>query len=220
MRPDPDERGNMGRVADVEPTQPERPTLREPLAPLADRRRDAGRDVGARDHRPAARARTSTAGASGRARPAGCSASRLAPFLHSGLSHLIANTIPFVVLGAFIAIGDAKRFVEVTVIVALTSGLGTWLFAAPGTIHIGASGLVFGYLTYLVVRGFFAGKPLWILGGLVVLAFYGGILWGLLPRPGISFTGHLFGAVGGVLAAWYVHGREPDDADLPGTAST
>jgi hypothetical protein len=68
---------------------------------------------------------------------------------------------------------------------------------------------VFGYLTYLVVRGFFAAKPLWILGGVVVLMFYGGILWGLLPRPGISFTGHLFGAVGGVLAAWYVHGREP-----------
>jgi membrane associated rhomboid family serine protease len=144
----------------------------------------------------------------------------LAPFLHSGLSHLVANTLPFVLLGAFIALGDAKRFVEVTVIVALTSGLGTWLFAAPGTIHLGASGLVFGYLTYLVTRGFFAAKPLWILGGLAVLAFYGGILWGLLPRPGISFTGHLFGAAGGVIAAWYVHGREPDDADLPGTGTT
>ena len=66
----------------------------------------------------------------------------------------------------FIALGDVKRFVQVTVIVAVTSGLGTWLFGSPGTIHIGASGLVFGYLTYLVVRGFFAGKPLWVLGGL------------------------------------------------------
>jgi membrane associated rhomboid family serine protease len=138
-----------------------------------------------------------------------------APFLHDGLGHLIANTLPFVVLGAFIAIGDVARFVQVTLIVALVSGLGTWLFASPGTIHIGASGLVFGYLTYLVARGFFAGKPLWILGGLAVLAFYGGILWGLLPRPGISFTGHLFGAIGGIAAAWYVHGREPEDADLP-----
>ena len=72
----------------------------------------------------------------------------------------------------------------------------------PGHVHIGASGLVFGYLTYLVVRGFFAGKPLWIVGGIVVLLFYGGILWGLLPRPGVSWTGHVFGAVGGVLAAW------------------
>ena len=138
----------------------------------------------------------------------------LAPFLHSGFGHLFANTIPFLVLGAFIAIGDLRRFVQVTVIVGLTSGLGTWLFASPGTVHIGASGLVFGYLTYLVVRGFFAGKVLWVVGGLVVLLFYGGILWGLLPRPGISWTGHVFGALGGVLAAWYVHGREPDDADL------
>ena len=141
-----------------------------------------------------------------------------APFLHAGLGHLVANTLPFLVLGAFIAIGDAVRFVQVTLIVALVSGLGTWLFASPGTVHIGASGLVFGYLTYLVVRGFFAGKPLWILGGLVVLLLYGGLLWGLLPRPGISFTGHLFGAIGGVVAAWYVHGREPDDADLPTAA--
>jgi membrane associated rhomboid family serine protease len=144
----------------------------------------------------------------------------LAPFLHSGLGHLIANTIPFAVLGAFIALGDAVRFAQVTVVVALVSGFGTWLVASPGTIHLGASGLVFGYLTYLVVRGFFAAKPLWILGGVVVLMFYGGILWGLLPRPGISFTGHLFGAVGGVLAAWYVHGREPGDADLPTTPAT
>ena len=138
----------------------------------------------------------------------------LAPFLHSGFGHLFANTIPFLVLGAVIAVGSVGRFVQVSVIVGLTSGLGTWLFAAPGTVHIGASGLVFGYLTYLVARGFFAGRILWIIGGVVVLLFYGGILWGLLPRPGVSWTGHVFGAVGGVLAAWYVHGREPDDADL------
>lgn len=138
----------------------------------------------------------------------------LAPFLHSGFGHLFANTIPFLVLGAVIAVGSVGRFVQVSVIIALTSGLGTWLLASPGTVHIGASGLVFGYLTYLVARGFFAGRILWILGGVVVLLFYGGILWGLLPRPGVSWTGHVFGAVGGVLAAWYVHGREPDDADL------
>ena len=141
----------------------------------------------------------------------------LAPFLHSGFPHLFANMLPFLVLGAAIAIGDLKRFLQVSAIIALTSGLGTWLFSSPGTIHLGASGLVFGYLTYLVVRGFFAGRFLWIVGGVIVLLFYGGILWGLLPRPGVSWTGHVFGAVGGVLAAWHVHGREPDDADLPAT---
>ena len=198
------------------PTEPERPSLNEPLAPLmivggllavmwaveiVDLLPGTGFD------RWGIRPRTTR----------GLFGIPVAPFLHDGLGHLIANTLPFVVLGAFIAIGDAVRFLQVTLIVALTSGLGTWLFASPGTIHVGASGLVFGYLTYLVVRGFFAGKPLWILGGVIVLLFYGGILWGLLPRPGISFTGHVFGAVGGVLAAWYVHGREPTDADLPAT---
>ncbi len=138
----------------------------------------------------------------------------LAPFLHSGFGHLFANTIPFLVLGAVIAVGSVGRFLQVSLIIGLTSGLGTWLLASPGTVHIGASGLVFGYLTYLVARGFFARRILWILGGVIVLLFYGGILWGLLPRPGVSWTGHVFGAVGGVLAAWYVHGREPDDADL------
>jgi membrane associated rhomboid family serine protease len=141
----------------------------------------------------------------------------LAPFLHSGFPHLFANMLPFLVLGAAIAIGNLGRFLQVSAIIAVTSGLGTWLFASPGTIHLGASGLVFGYLTYLVARGFFAGRILWIAGGVIVLLFYGGILWGLLPRPGVSWTGHVFGAVGGVLAAWYVHGREPDDADLPTT---
>src|SRR5262245_20594823 len=140
----------------------------------------------------------------------------LAPFLHAGLPHLIANTIPFLVLGAIIAIGDATRFVEVTVTIALVSGLGTWLFGMSGTIHIGASGLVFGYLTYLIARGFFAAKPLWILGGIVVGLLYGGLLWGLLPRPGIPFTGHLFGAAGRVPAAFALHGKHTreDGSDL------
>ena len=137
----------------------------------------------------------------------------LAPFLHSGLGHLIANTIPFAVLGAFIAIGDAARFVQVTAIVALTSGLGTWLFASPGTIHLGASGLVFGYLTYLLSRGLFARQLGYLLGGVLVFFLYGGALWGLLPSPGVSWQGHLFGALGGILAAWVLHARGEDDDD-------
>ena len=122
----------------------------------------------------------------------------LAPFLHTGLSHLIANTIPFVVLGAVVALtGGITRFLEVTATIVVVSGLGTWLFGTGGTIHLGASGLVFGYLTYLIARGFFAAKPLWILGGIVIGLLYGGLLWGLLPRPGISFTGHCPGRPAG-----------------------
>ena len=206
--------GGMRQPMPTQPEQPERPTLAEPLRPVlivvgmlavmwSVEILDLlpGVDLDGWGIRP----RTAR----------GLWGIPAAPFLHAGLGHLIANTVSFLLLGAFIAIGDAARFVQVSVIVALVSGLGTWLFATPGTIHLGASGLVFGYLTYLVTRGFFAAKPLWVLGGLLVLLCYGGLLWGLLPRPGISFTGHLFGAIGGIVAAWWVHGREPEDADLP-----
>jgi membrane associated rhomboid family serine protease len=131
-----------------------------------------------------------------------------APFLHRGFGHLFANTIPFLLLGAAIAIGSVRRWAVVTGIVAAVSGLGAWLFSASGTVTVGASGLVFGYLTYLVTRGVFARKVGYLLGGLLALMLYGGILWGLVPRPGISWSGHLFGALGGILAAWVVH-RSP-----------
>lgn len=135
----------------------------------------------------------------------------LAPFLHSGFGHLLANTIPFLVLGCAIAAGGLARFLRVAVVVAVISGLGTWLLASPGTVHLGASGLVFGFLTYLISRGMFARNPLWLLGGVVALLAYGGVLWGLLPRPGVSWTGHVFGAVGGVAAAWLLHRRRPEE---------
>lgn len=140
----------------------------------------------------------------------------VAPFLHTGLGHLLANTLPFLILGAAIALGGLVRFAQVCLIVGLVSGLGTWLFAVGGTVHLGASGLVFGFLTYLITRGVFARNVMWLGGGLLALLVYGGILWGLLPRPGSSFSGHLFGALGGVLAAWLLHRRADgsDDATL------
>jgi membrane associated rhomboid family serine protease len=127
------------------------------------------------------------------------------PFLHNGFRHLIANTIPFAVLGLLIAVGGASRFVSVTVIVGLIGGLGTWLTGSYYSVHVGASGLVFGYLTYLVARGFFDRKVGFILGGVAVMLLYGGVLWGLLPSPGVSWQGHLFGAVGGIVAAALLH---------------
>lgn len=140
----------------------------------------------------------------------------VAPFLHTGFGHLVANTLPFLVLGIAIALGGVVRFAQVCLIVGLVSGLGTWLFATGGTVHLGASGLVFGFLTYLITRGVFARNVLWLAGGLLALVVYGGILWGLVPRPGSSFSGHLFGAVGGVVAAWLLHRRADgsDDATL------
>jgi membrane associated rhomboid family serine protease len=138
------------------------------------------------------------------------------PFLHTGFPHLIANTIPFAILGGAIALGGTKQYVEVSLVVALTSGFGIWTFGAGNSVHIGASGLVFGYLTYLVSRGIIAKNVWWILGGLITLAFYGGLFWGLLPSPRVSWLGHVFGAVGGVAAAWVIHGDHDFD-DEPAT---
>jgi membrane associated rhomboid family serine protease len=134
----------------------------------------------------------------------------LSPFLHAGFGHLVGNTIPFLVLGAAIAIGGLARVAVVTLIVAAVGGLGTWLTAPDGTIHIGASGLVFGFATYLIARGAYSRRGLHLAGGLLVLALYGTtLLFGLVPTPGVSWQGHLFGAIGGVVAARVLHRSRP-----------
>jgi len=131
-----------------------------------------------------------------------------APFLHAGFSHLLANTVPFVLLGAVIALAGLARLLTVSVVVALVGGLGTWLTGGVHEVHIGASGLVFGYAAYLVSRGLFSRRIGQILlGAGVVLVWGGTLLTGFLPRDGISWQGHLFGAVGGVVAAWLLDAR-------------
>jgi membrane associated rhomboid family serine protease len=125
-----------------------------------------------------------------------------APFLHADFGHLIANTIPFVALGIIIGLQGVARVLAVTGIVLVVSGLGTWLVAPDNSIHIGASGIVFGYATYLLARGIFNRDVIEIAIGLGVAAIWGtALLGGLIPQDGISWQGHFFGAVGGVLAA-------------------
>jgi membrane associated rhomboid family serine protease len=125
-----------------------------------------------------------------------------APFLHGDFQHLIGNTIPFLLLGFAIAFSGVARVILVTVVVAVVGGLGTWLIAPEHTIHIGASGIVFGYAGYLVARGAFSRSPAQIVLGLVVVVVWGAtLLRGLVPETGISWQGHLFGAIGGVVAA-------------------
>ena len=125
-----------------------------------------------------------------------------APLLHASFGHLIANTIPFVLLGLTIALASAARVVAVTAIVALASGVGTWLTAPAGSVTLGASGVVFGYATYLISRGMFDRRIGELAVGIVVAVLFGGaLLSGLLPHSGISWQAHLFGGIGGVLAA-------------------
>jgi membrane associated rhomboid family serine protease len=125
-----------------------------------------------------------------------------APFLHVGFGHLIANTVPFVAMGLVIALEGPLRLLGVTAITAVISGLGTWLIAPADTIHLGASGVVFGYATYLIARGLFNRRPMEIAIGVVVTVLWGSaLLAGLEPQQGISWQGHLFGAIGGVVAA-------------------
>ena len=124
------------------------------------------------------------------------------PFPHGSWSHLIGNTVPFVVLGGVIALSGLVRVAAVTATVAFIGGLGTWLVASENSVHIGASGIVFGYAGYLVARGLFTRSILHLAVGAVVAAVWGTtLLSGLVPHDGISWQGHLFGAVGGVVAA-------------------
>ena len=109
---------------------------------------------------------------------------------------------------AVVMIGGAVRAVLSTLWSVVVSGLSAWLLSAPNTITIGASGLIFGWLTYLLTRGLFARNGKQILLAVVIFVVYGGILWGVFPtQAGVSWQAHLGGAIGGVLAAWSLHRR-------------
>src|SRR5690606_28591297 len=121
--------------------------------------------------------------------------------------HLIANSVPFLVLGCLVAVEGARRFWAVTAIVAIVGGIGTWLVNTPGTLTVGASGLVFGYFGYVVLRVFMPGRVthrvLYAVIALIVISLYGGsMLAGVFgAAEGVSWQGHLFGAIGGGVAA-------------------
>lgn len=126
----------------------------------------------------------------------------LAPFLHGDLSHLINNTIPFLVLGFFVMLQKTNDFWLVTFLTTTIGGLGVWLFGPVNSVHIGASILIFGYLGFLLLRGYFQKQIISICVSIVIFFLYGGLIIGLLPtQPGISWQGHLFGFLGGAFAA-------------------
>jgi membrane associated rhomboid family serine protease len=136
-----------------------------------------------------------------------------APFIHLSWQHLIANTIPFVFMGLIIALHGARRLLQVTAIVIVVGGIGTWLVAPGGTVTDGASGVVFGYATYLFARGFFNRSALELLTGLIVGVIWGGALVSsVVPHSGISWQGHVCGAIGGVVAAYLLRRDRPAKA--------
>jgi membrane associated rhomboid family serine protease len=125
------------------------------------------------------------------------------PFIHASFQHLLGNTVPFVFLGAIIALHGARRLLLVTGFIIVIGGLGTWLFSSSSGDTIGASGVVFGYAGYLLTRGFFD-RSIWELGvGVIVGVIWGAVLISsLVPHSGISWQAHLFGGIAGVIVAW------------------
>ncbi|MGH8880916.1 MAG: rhomboid family protein [Stackebrandtia sp.] len=125
-----------------------------------------------------------------------------APFLHYGFPHLMANSVPLLILGFLVAMSGFGRFLSASLIIIVTSGAGVWLFAPANTVTLGASGLVFGYFGYLLARGFVERRPADLAITVVVAIAYGTMIFGVLPNdPTVSWQGHLFGFVGGILAA-------------------
>lgn len=141
------------------------------------------------------------------------------PFLHAGVGHLLGNSLPFVLLGWLVLIAGVRQWAVATAIIVLLGGLGTWLVAPSGLI-VGASGVVMGWLGYLLGRAYFARSLIAIAAAIVTVLFFGSLLWGLLPtvRHGVSWQGHLCGFVAGVAAAWFLHARgdaAPDGPRVP-----
>ena len=125
-----------------------------------------------------------------------------APFIHGSIEHLVSNTVPFLILGWLVMLRDSRHFLGVTLASMLGAGLMAWLIGAPDSVHIGASGVIFGYLGFLMLAGWYERSFLSILLSVGVTALWGGLVFGVLPgQPGISWQGHLGGFLGGVLAA-------------------
>ena len=165
--------------------------------------------------------------------PAGLDGIVFAPFLHASFSHVAANSVPLLLLGTFVLAGQVKRFLLITGFIVVISGLVVWLFGPSNSFTVGASGLIFGYLGYLLLRGIVE-RRWWSLGvSLLVGLLYGWQLTGVLPGdPHISWQAHLGGFLAGLVAAILFRRKRPRAAKkpkgtttdptltLPGTSST
>ncbi|MEO8579558.1 MAG: rhomboid family intramembrane serine protease, partial [Gemmatimonadales bacterium] len=121
-----------------------------------------------------------------------------APFLHVSLSHIVANSIPFVALGWMVMLRDDRHFIPVTLAGMLGSGLTAWLLGAAGSVHIGASGVIFGYLGFLMLSGWYTRSFMSMLLSVAVTLVWGTLILGMMPgTPGVSWQAHIGGFLGG-----------------------
>ena len=129
------------------------------------------------------------------------------PFLHGDWQHIASNTVPLIFIGWVVLLAGVRTWVLVTAVVVLGGGLATWVVAPGNQIIVGASGMIFGWLGYLLARAIFSREIRWIIVGAIVFVFFGSLLYGLSPslREGISWQAHLCGLLAGVLAAALVH---------------
>ena len=131
------------------------------------------------------------------------------PFVHGSLGHLMANTVPLVVLGAMLLFRGVRYYVLVTAGIIVLGGIALWCFGRDAA-HIGASGVVFGYLGFLVTRGLYERSWQSIGVSALVVFLYGGAIWGVLPQDdGVSWEGHLYGLLAGIVVARAAFALEP-----------
>ncbi len=132
----------------------------------------------------------------------------LSPFLHGGFGHLLSNSLPFLLLGGLVMTGGRQRFLLLSLWLIVIGGGGVWLLGGGGTVHLGASLVIFGYLGFLLGRGIFKRSIGTVLVSLGLLFAYGGLLQGLLPgQPAISWLGHLCGFLAGITGARVFRGK-------------
>jgi len=138
-----------------------------------------------------------------------------APFLHFSWAHLEGNSGPLFIFGFLAAYRGVQKFLGVTVLVIATSGVTAWLAEPGNTVGAGASGVVFGYFGYIMVRGFFDRHPIDMVIGAIMALCFAYQFTVLLPAAGIGWQAHIGGLAGGVAAGWIFRERRPKAPDKP-----
>lgn len=125
----------------------------------------------------------------------------ISPFLHGSITHFLSNIITLCIFTFLMLQYGLHRYIKVSLFIIFLTGILVWLFARPA-MHVGASGVIYGYFGFLLLAGFLSGKFKLIIISLLIGFFYGGLVFGVMPsRPFVSWESHLFGFIAGLIAA-------------------